>query len=68
MASHDDSEFELESDSDDELANVLVTLAMHEHHRIYNSRVPCRTSILRGHDYVLEVRMIMMCGVLTNLE
>ena len=55
MASHDDSEFELESDSDDELANVLVTLAMHEHHRIYNSRVPCRTSILRGHDYVLEV-------------
>ena len=53
--SDDDSVLGLESDSDDELANVLVILGMHEHHRIYQSRVPCRTSILRGHDYVLEV-------------
>ena len=53
--SDDVSVLELESNSDDELDNVHVTLVMHEYHRIYDSRVPCRTPILRGHDYVLEV-------------
>ncbi|KAI8552172.1 hypothetical protein RHMOL_Rhmol06G0245000 [Rhododendron molle] len=55
MESSDDSDEELESDSDDETIITLVTLALHEHHQKYYNRIPCRTSILRGHDYVLEV-------------
>ncbi|XP_058207238.1 uncharacterized protein LOC131320530 [Rhododendron vialii] len=55
MESSDDSDKELESDSDDETIITLVTLALHEHHQKYYNRIPCRTSILRGHDYVLEV-------------
>ena len=33
--SDDDSAMELESNLDDELATVLVTLALHEHYRLY---------------------------------
>ena len=51
----DDSAMELESDSDDKQATLLVTLAFHEHHRLYYSRVPYRTSKLRRHDYILDV-------------
>ncbi|KAH7839912.1 hypothetical protein Vadar_010296 [Vaccinium darrowii] len=55
MESSDDSDKELESDSDDNTIIALVTVAIAEHHRRYADKIPCRTSILRGHDYVIEV-------------
>lgn len=55
MDSTDDSDKELETDSDDDTVIALVTLALAEHYRRHYERTPCRTSILRGHDYVIEV-------------
>lgn len=34
---------------------VLLSLALYEYYNMYIDHRPCRTSMLRGHDYVLEV-------------
>ncbi|CAL5395826.1 unnamed protein product [Camellia sinensis] len=44
-----------DSDSDDENIQFLVCVALHEYCNTYLQPRPCRTSILQGHDYVLEI-------------
>ena len=44
-----------DSDSDDENIQFLVCVALHEYCNTYLHPSPCRTSILLGHNYVLEI-------------
>ncbi|KAI8545964.1 hypothetical protein RHMOL_Rhmol07G0078700 [Rhododendron molle] len=44
-----------DDDSDDEEVVVLLSLALYGYYDMYIDHRPCRTSMLRGHDYVLEV-------------
>ncbi|KAH7850954.1 hypothetical protein Vadar_005108 [Vaccinium darrowii] len=44
-----------DEDSEDEEVVVLLSLALYEYYNMYIDHRPCRTSMLRGHDYVLEV-------------
>ena len=44
-----------DSDDDDDGICILFTLFYMSLHRIQSSKQPCRTSALRGHDYVIEL-------------
>ena len=50
---HSDDDFD--SDDDDDGIFILFTLFYMSLHRIQSSKQPCRTSALRGHDYVIEL-------------
>ncbi|KAL4018331.1 hypothetical protein IC575_021922 [Cucumis melo] len=50
---HSDDDFY--SDDDDDGIFILFTLVYMSLHRIQSSKQPCRTSALRGHDYVIEL-------------
>ena len=50
---HSDDNFNY--DDDDNGICILFTLFYMSLHRIQSSKQPCRTSILRGHDYAIEL-------------
>ena len=49
------SDDDLDSDDDDDGICILFTLFYMSLHMIQSSKQPCRTSALRGHDYVIEL-------------
>ncbi|KAL0534207.1 hypothetical protein IC582_028495 [Cucumis melo] len=50
---HSDDDFD--SDDNDDGIFILFTLLYMSLHRIQSSKQPCRTSALRGHDYVIKL-------------